>query len=49
MLIFAEGGKTLEAWERINSKINSHVIPCPGIEPEITVVSEHSGVFRTRK
>jgi hypothetical protein len=30
--------KTLEARERINNKLNSHVMPSPGIEPEITVV-----------
>jgi hypothetical protein len=30
--------KTLETRERINNKLNSHVTPSPGIEPEITVV-----------
>jgi hypothetical protein len=46
MLIFAEGGKpelrtlgkSLEARERINNKLNSHVTPSTGIEPEIAVV-----------
>jgi hypothetical protein len=44
MSIFAEEGnrrtrrKTLEARERINNKLNSHMTPSPGIEPEITVV-----------
>jgi hypothetical protein len=30
--------KTLEARERINHKLNSHMTPSPGIEPEIAVV-----------
>jgi hypothetical protein len=44
MLIFVEGGKwrtwrkTLEARERINNKLNSHMTLGLGIEPEITVV-----------
>jgi hypothetical protein len=29
--------KTLEARERTNNKLNSHVTPSPGIEPEIAV------------
>jgi hypothetical protein len=34
--------KTLEARERINNELNSHVMVNPGIEPEITVVrGEH--------
>jgi hypothetical protein len=36
MLTFYEGGKpekTLEARERINNKLNSHMTPSPGIEP----------------
>jgi hypothetical protein len=42
-LIFVEEnqrtwGKTLEARERVNNKLNSHVMPRPGIEPEIAVV-----------
>jgi hypothetical protein len=48
MLIFAAGGKprtwrkTLEARERLNNKLNSHVMASPGIGPQITVVrSEH--------
>jgi hypothetical protein len=47
MLIFAEGEKpenpekTLEARERTNNKLNSHMTPSPGIEHEITVVSCH--------
>jgi hypothetical protein len=39
---FCGGGtrrKTLEARERINNKLNSNVMPSPGIEPEISVVS----------
>jgi hypothetical protein len=31
--------KTLEARERINNKLNSHMTLSPGIKPEITVVS----------
>jgi hypothetical protein len=42
MLIFAEKPenleKTLEARERINNELNSHVTASPGIEPEIAVV-----------
>ena len=30
--------KTLEARERINNKLNSHMTPSPGIEPGATVV-----------
>jgi hypothetical protein len=30
--------KTLEARERINNKLNSHVMPSPRIEPKIAVV-----------
>jgi hypothetical protein len=30
--------KTLEARERINNKLNSHMPPSPGIEPRATVV-----------
>jgi hypothetical protein len=30
--------KTLEIRERINNKLNSHVMPSPGIEPKTTVV-----------
>jgi hypothetical protein len=30
--------KTLEARERINNNLNSHMTPSPGIEPEITLV-----------
>jgi hypothetical protein len=30
--------KTFEARERINNKLDSHVMPSPGIEPEFTVV-----------
>jgi hypothetical protein len=33
--------KTLEARERIN---NTHMTPSPGIEPEITVVSERQAL-----
>jgi hypothetical protein len=32
------GEKTLEARERINNKLSSHLMLSPGIEPEITVV-----------
>jgi hypothetical protein len=47
-LIFLEGGKPiqrtwrkpLEARERINNKLNSHMMPKMGIEPEITVVRD---------
>jgi hypothetical protein len=43
----AEGGKSeknprSKGRERINNKLNSHVTPSPGIEPEITVVREAS-------
>jgi hypothetical protein len=30
---FYGGRKTLEARERINNKLNSHMTPTPGIEP----------------
>jgi hypothetical protein len=47
MLIFAEGGKPENPEknprgkgenQQINNKLNSHMTPNPGIEPEITVV-----------
>jgi hypothetical protein len=40
MLFFVEGTrrKTLEARERINNKLNSHMTPSPGIESGTTEV-----------
>jgi hypothetical protein len=38
MLIFAEGRKTLEARERINNKLYSHITPSTRLEPGATVM-----------
>jgi hypothetical protein len=38
VLVHDRGRKTLEASERTNNKLNTHMTPSPGIEPEITLV-----------